>query len=57
MNISRRQRLKNLTYSRQESRAKKIMARALKANGYSTRQIMALVGWRSPRSVTLATQK
>mgnify|MGYP001613475395 CR=1 FL=1 len=33
---------------------KKIMARALHQSGYSLRQIAALVGWKSPRSVVEA---
>lgn len=37
-------------------RARRIMARALRAQGYSFRQIAKLCGWKSPRSAVMAVE-
>lgn len=39
-----------------EIAAKRTMAKALHAEGYSYREIAKLVGWKSPRSVQLALE-
>lgn len=40
-----------------ETAARRVMARALRAEGYSLRQIMRLCGWKSVRSASLAMEE
>lgn len=40
-----------------EAAARRVMARALHAEGYSFRQIAKLIGWKSVRSVSLALEE
>ena len=46
----------NPKFKPDETEAKRIMARALREHGYSMREIMKLVGWKSPRSVAVALE-
>lgn len=39
-----------------EAKARRVMAKALRAEGYTIRQIMRLIGWKSPRSVMVALE-
>ena len=42
--------------ARDRSKERRAMARVLRANGYSIRQIADFLGWKSPRSVMLALE-
>lgn len=42
---------------RDRTRERRDMARVLRANGYSIRQIADFLGWKSPRSVVVALEQ
>lgn len=41
---------------RDRSKERRNMAKVLRANGYSIRQIQDFLGWKSPRSVVVALE-
>ena len=43
--------------TRDRTKERRAMAKVLRANGYSIRQIADLLGWKSPRSVQLALEQ
>lgn len=42
---------------RDRTKERRDMAKVLRANGYSIRQIQEFLGWKSPRSVVIALEQ